>query len=31
MELGTEIAMFLREKENKLCEEEFETQGFILS
>jgi hemerythrin-like domain-containing protein len=30
MELGTEIAMFLRQKENKLCEE-FETQCFILS
>jgi hypothetical protein len=30
MELRTEIAMFLREKENKLCEE-FGTQGFIVS
>jgi hypothetical protein len=30
MELRTETAMFLREKENKLCEE-FETQGFIVS
>jgi hypothetical protein len=30
MELRTEIAMFLREKENKLCEE-FETQGFNVS
>jgi hypothetical protein len=30
MELRTEIAMFLREKENKLCEE-FETQGFVVS
>jgi hypothetical protein len=30
MELRTELAMFLREKENKLCEE-FETQGFIVS
>jgi hypothetical protein len=29
-EFRTEIAMFLREKENKLCEE-FETQGFIVS
>jgi hypothetical protein len=30
MELRTEIAMFLREKENKLCEE-LEIQGFIVS
>jgi hypothetical protein len=30
MELRTEIAIFLRGKENKLCEE-FETQGFIVS
>jgi hypothetical protein len=30
MELRTEIATFLREKENKLCDE-FETQGFIVS
>jgi hypothetical protein len=30
MELRTKIAMFLREKENKLCEE-FEIQGFIVS
>jgi hypothetical protein len=30
MELRTEIATFLREKENKLCEE-FETHGFIVS
>jgi hypothetical protein len=30
MVLRTEIAMFLRGKENKLCEE-FETQGFIVS
>jgi hypothetical protein len=30
MELRTEIAKFLREKENKLCEE-FETQGSIVS
>jgi hypothetical protein len=30
MEFRTKIAMFLREKENKLCED-FETQGFIVS